>query len=386
MKRIVLAALVAALSISTLAGCSLSPEMKKTASKFKGSDFSVAVIDTSASTASDSNVLFYDNQLTQLDKQSYAFASIGCAGQSLPQIHDNTIYIDAKGNSALADQRLILGLNLQNAEVSEFEISAPDITDFKLSSTGIYTIGNDQKSTYVNYISYDRKDAHSYAIKDIIATNLCVCQDEPYLFAKEYTLQTADSDEAEQKRTKKDGYSIYKIDPKANVCKELLNVSDFIDPSEAVSSEYATVYHNKIYYPAGSSLIVYDPVANKVTPLKMPCDDAFKMYRRNNILYLLDGNPDDPDTNATLYFYDLKKQEFKKHSYKIDHPADQIALTADGSFYTFSESDHTLRQFIRKGTDYEPCKELILPIEEKEHHLTKIFSPDELLTPVDRAS
>lgn len=110
-----------------------------------------------------SYILFYDDKLHELGKQSIKYGSMG-DGFLLPIIYDNYMYIVPKGLGKTKEHTFVMEYNLDNGEVNKYNTGLQNMNGISITEDSVY--GVNTMNSYTNIVKCDKET------KRIIKTEL----------------------------------------------------------------------------------------------------------------------------------------------------------------------------------------------------------------------
>ncbi|MBQ1393470.1 MAG: hypothetical protein IIY81_08040 [Lachnospiraceae bacterium] len=283
-----------------------------------------------------SKVLYLDKQANIVGKKKLKISNIGAGSYGYPIIKDGYVYERSQGQGFDKKNCAIISMNLSNGEVKKYKFPGlVGISAFAVTDTYIYVVTNLNYKTYLERYCFENDTIEKYVIEDVIATDMCVCQEKVYLF---------DEVSGDGK-----SYKVYCADITSQSTRLVADISSYYNEGDGFGFQVG--YGKNIYFTHNDEILKLNVETGKVKSIPLDCKEAFGAYIADGKLYVSSCDIFDIDSPADILIVDLSTDTVTQ-SYHLETSVMQFYVSKD--HLSVLGSDNTL--YIYEITNEGECK------------------------------
>lgn len=171
----------AALAASALTRCQTKDGIKGR-STINSSDRAIGVFETRGNVA-DSRIIFYDENLNYAGDLRLPYATLGMDFQ-LPSVRDGYMYVVPQGLMGKCDERLVLGLALDDLSLRKYHVDQIAIYGVACNEEHLYSCSNLNWSSYIGRNALaDQSNYKEIELPGMCVNSIIAVRDRLYAFA-----------------------------------------------------------------------------------------------------------------------------------------------------------------------------------------------------------
>ncbi len=279
-------------------------------------DREIGIIKTTGQ-KSDSEFVFYDEDLNELGSHKMNYATLGAIFDK-PFIYDGKLFLIPQGIAKFKNEQKALEIDMTTFESIVFDIKQPAINCICANDDYLYTVNTLNTSTYISACDRKTKEVKTEILDKIYALYINCDDEKVFVFGQLF--EREDGSERDS--------IIFVFDKELNLIKEIDDDDHCLSTHNSIITEdkiYFTSPYNKEDMPS-NILNIMDKESDEVKSVELEENYPLSLIKRDNILLISHYNIVQ-GLGGGINFYDIDTGEQKY--YKLGHEAAQMELIDD---------------------------------------------------------